>query len=58
MDDPIGTLLILARSKAKSNFKKEYTAQSKTCGCEVRVSFFTEKSSLELFSRCIAHPTR
>ena len=53
-ESPIGSLITEARNKAKGR-NGFYVARSRTCSCEVEISYFSDKSTREHISRCVEH---
>jgi hypothetical protein len=52
---PIGALLIEAGEKAKKKATKVHTSTAKDCGCQVTVTWFSEKSTSNKIERCHLH---
>lgn len=57
MVDSIGTMMVKAEEIAKKKASKEHTVVA-SCGCQVRVHWFSANSRSYGIDRCSEHPVR
>lgn len=57
MVDSIGTMIVQAEEIAKKKASKEHTVVA-SCGCQVRVHWFSANSRSYGIDRCSEHPVR